>query len=1258
MAVDARKISQVHSEIARAGHSVDFWHQTSKNLASPTLKHWEGIRNSAINGSVLDKDEALDKTQLFNRSYESCKCTLLHMAASKDDTALVASLIFQHGIDIEARASNGMAALHTAANCNSTSTLMLLIDPKRKDPKYSKPANVNSLDKQGRTPLFYTIRRGNLITAEALLNRNCDINVREKEKGYTALQYAVSLTDSEQNTPEVTVDPETAKDMVKLIIKHEKRHARNSSNQIPNKLSDTRATQEKFDRDPVPFSRSGQSPSRTRSQEQYRQIQKREKKRKQKPQIVSAISSEKGYFFSRKHGKDYGMSTALSDAFKHDDVQELNRYLDTRAYKQRKKYPNFSRTKLEQKHLNGNTLLHDAAYFNSPKIFRFLVEKGLRTDLQNENRQTPGDIAAKYKKHDIVRFIQQIEKEEQIKQLAATKKQDLITDLKFQLKKNWFGIEQVWNQTYAEYLSKKDLKHTRSELVQRWIDGQSGISEKVDSQQRAAIGAAGKNILVAARAGSGKTGTLVNRVIFLLDYCKVNPQEILVLAFNHDAVVEVRNRLSKRLGIPVTSPDFPLVRTFHALAKQLLQDFDADLFGKESEEHWFMQVEAINPFAGDEESAEYQLIKKTMLKFFGEAWEEFLIKGAKENLGRQGYLAYRREHESLGLNGDWYKSPGEKILGNYLFEGDIEFTYEEGRWWNGIRYRPDFTIKGINQKSKLEKPIILEYFGMAGKPEYDKQAEQKRNYWNSPENKAAYIFEEISPKDMSTGNSLVEKLQTLLEKHGVEYEKLSEEAIWDKMKVDAISEFSKAVKRFIGLARKRRWSPAQVESIIASRHTEDDAERYFLEVAPIIYRRYLQQLKLKKRIDFDGLLDLARVSVNEGNTIFKSGDNTVNNVADLKYVLIDEFQDFQSLFFELLDSIRKINPAVNIFAVGDDWQAINGWAGAELKFFKDPDKYFGRTELLYMTTNYRSTSPIVETSNDVMADTGGEPGVSLITSGENVEIADLSASTLKLTPLEKIAARNHGDIIPPLMRHISRLLKSAKSGGGAGNVVILSRKRKPDDFGRQKSHEEILTIIRSLLPAESKDRVKMSTVHTYKGLEEDSVIMLEGDSRNYPLIHPNWIFNRVFGNEISEIEKAEKRLFYVAMTRGKSRLVIFTSDEPSPFVTQIRSHKYVSTTDWQTLPAHKYPDLLMTQVSGDTFQIHRDLKSKNRRRPFSWDRDHKVWTRAENRFFTLTELRKEAWTQKASLVHIKLIDGLGTIKEEREIVDGKWQEAA
>lgn len=49
--------------------------------------------------------------------------------------------------------------------------------------------------------------------------------------------------------------------------------------------------------------------------------------------------------------------------------------------------------------------------------------------------------------------------------------------------------------------------------------------------------------VVVARAGSGKTMTLVNRVLFLIKNCCVAPGEMLVLVFNRKAASEIRRRV-------------------------------------------------------------------------------------------------------------------------------------------------------------------------------------------------------------------------------------------------------------------------------------------------------------------------------------------------------------------------------------------------------------------------------------------------------------------------------------------------------------------------------------------------------------------------------------------------------------------------------------------------------------------------------------------------------------------------------------------
>ena len=78
---------------------------------------------------------------------------------------------------------------------------------------------------------------------------------------------------------------------------------------------------------------------------------------------------------------------------------------------------------------------------------------------------------------------------------------------------------------------------------------------------------------VIARAGSGKTTTLVNRALFLQRHCGVQPHEILLLAFNRRAAEELTGRLASMAeGVA------PFCMTFHALAYALVHPDEAILF--------------------------------------------------------------------------------------------------------------------------------------------------------------------------------------------------------------------------------------------------------------------------------------------------------------------------------------------------------------------------------------------------------------------------------------------------------------------------------------------------------------------------------------------------------------------------------------------------------------------------------------------------------------------------------------------------------
>jgi DNA helicase-4 len=99
-----------------------------------------------------------------------------------------------------------------------------------------------------------------------------------------------------------------------------------------------------------------------------------------------------------------------------------------------------------------------------------------------------------------------------------------------------------------------------------------------------AIGSVSKNTKVTARAGSGKTATLVLRAIFLNLHCNINWDHMLIMAFNRNAADEINNRINRYLKIinPKLDLDNPennisVASTFHAFAEGIVKEPHKDL---------------------------------------------------------------------------------------------------------------------------------------------------------------------------------------------------------------------------------------------------------------------------------------------------------------------------------------------------------------------------------------------------------------------------------------------------------------------------------------------------------------------------------------------------------------------------------------------------------------------------------------------------------------------------------------------------------
>ena len=108
--------------------------------------------------------------------------------------------------------------------------------------------------------------------------------------------------------------------------------------------------------------------------------------------------------------------------------------------------------------------------------------------------------------------------------------------------------------------------------------------------------------------------------------------------------------------------------------------------------------------------------------------------------------------------------------------------------------------------------------------------------------------------------------------------------------------------------------------------------------------------------------------------------------------------------------------------------------------------------------------------------------------------------------------------------------------------------------------------------------IKVDTVHKFKGMEAENIIILEATDSEFPLIHPDSEIYLIFNRTPQMILDDEKRLFYVALTRARKNIYILAEKSCcSEYVTTIKDsinnlEKYysnqISDEEWEDILRH------------------------------------------------------------------------------------------
>lgn len=802
----------------------------------------------------------------------------------------------------------------------------------------------------------------------------------------------------------------------------------------------------------------------------------------------------------------------------------------------------------------------------------------------------------------------------------------------------------------AAHLTRAEFEQEKIRFVQQWvarsqlsIDGQSPLLP--DDEQALAIATVDGNVQLVARAGSGKTETVANRAVFLQKHCGVAPSEMLLLAFNRDAAKEMTGRVERKLG----RAPLPHIMTFHALAYALLPGAKSLLVNSADGRDQSLNQEFQSVLIDAMQHPDFELrVRQLMLNHFRADWESIVRGGL--NLSRDELLEFRRSLVSETLRGEYVKSYGEKVIANFLFEHDVPYFYEQHHWVSGRNYRPDFTVP---MTGTMTRGVVIEYFGLAGDPDYDEISASKRAYWESKSGRWTFI--ELGPKDWSRDRTALEaRLGQQLADAGVRVRRLTDDEIWQRARQRSILRFTEAVAGFVGRCRKQWLTPVDIRDLMLTHYYSGDIERWFVELAVEIYEGYLERLGAINADDFDGLLHRATQAIDAGITAFsrKDGDGDLKRI---RYLFVDEYQDFTELFRQLISALRAVNPEVRLFCVGDDWQAINRFAGSDLKFYREFDRLFAPSSRLQLTTNRRSKRSVVRVSNALMAGRG-TPAQHASDQAGVVAVADLSE--FRPTSLEESIFKK--SLLTPV---ILRLAGAALAAGQS--VVLLSAKNVlTDPGGGSVPLDRYLKVLRDRLPESARELLTISTAHGFKGNQCDVVIVLDAMERSYPLIHPNWIFARVLGESEAEIVDEARRLFYVALTRAKHALFILTeTGRQSPFLAEISTRTHMEEVDWSRFPpilsdddwlvvkvmgAYETIEPLIPGLKADSYR-YRDMSRSGGDR--TWDRAFRMSDLAEG-FMLDSPWLLLAKASETSSVKVLFFDGLERLRAAGDIVQG------
>lgn len=671
----------------------------------------------------------------------------------------------------------------------------------------------------------------------------------------------------------------------------------------------------------------------------------------------------------------------------------------------------------------------------------------------------------------------------------------------------------------------------------------------LNDQQKHAVISEDKRLLVLAGAGSGKTKTLLQKLIYLIEEKGASPSSILAITFTKNATNEMLDRLiiaadesgayekqlfDKRKSIAEKDReryyqqkkykwiDGLTVKTFHGFCYNILRNYGVNEFDN--------KFKIIGDAKRDDED---ELAKHVAPETVFEVFHKLLIEACEDteyllNLKRYilDYIIDKIHLKQIDPNylpkdGKYYttldntkvRSKSEQFIADWLYRHSIKYEYEPLLNVKDFSFTPDFYIPEANL---YIEHISDKSFSMKNKEEQI----QKGNLL------LVKTFEAMT-KDSALFNHTLDKI--VKNRLPSDYHKTVSINFKEEFNGyhEDVKDFVRQIMRITDMIKVEN---IDMDSVLDNaRNDQHERVRNFYELAIPVVRKYLHYCTDKSYLDFNDL-------ISRSTSLFQNHSDIANKYkSKYQYILVDEFQDVNNLQVELIKLL--LTDDTQLFCVGDDWQSIYGFRGSNVSYIVEFENHFTDAKTIKLNLNYRSTQNIVGASNEVIRHNKFK-----------VE-KDVQASKMSEHKIVVFAGNTEEENIQFCVDKVREILNDGISND---EILFLYRRSKmfTPYFYRFKN-ENI--------------RVQGKTIHASKGLEAKVVFIIgltEGNG-GFPDI---WLEDRIF----QVIKKAnhdllmeeERRLFYVAITRAKDKLFLITQKgNESSFLKEIPATFTVRTTN-------------------------------------------------------------------------------------------------